>query len=306
MPVSRRSSQFGCQIALVAALAGPDLWAKNPAATITKDQCVDFNAQAQSLRRQGRFAEARDKLLACSDAACPQIVREDCIERRDELDRAQPTIVLDIEDESGNARSDATVVLDSQKLPQPPGTVPVDPGEHTLVVTAPGAARFAGTVVLKEGQKERHETVLLAREAPATEATQPPASEHDASGSPHRASGLGLRTALGIAAEGLALAGVVTGAGLGLGASSALNDQKRNCGSPTQCPNHALALSDHSTVVTDSTWSTVGFVAGGAFLVAGTWLLLTGGPTAPPGAAPVAITPDLGTGTTGVLVRGRF
>jgi hypothetical protein len=54
----------------------------------TKQECVAANEAAQDLRRAGKLREAREKLAVCLDEGCPKAVRDDCAQRRDEVDKA--------------------------------------------------------------------------------------------------------------------------------------------------------------------------------------------------------------------------
>src|SRR5215469_5136429 len=100
-------------------------------AEVTKDQCIDANASAQTLRKNGKFREAREQLHLCLDPHCPKLVSRDCATRLDELDLAQPTIVFDAKDRTGNDLGAVKVTVDGRPLVDKlDGTaVPVDPGE---------------------------------------------------------------------------------------------------------------------------------------------------------------------------------
>src|SRR5208282_3193173 len=73
------------------------------------------------------------------------------------------------------------------------------------------------------------------------------------------------------------------GAIFGLLASSAWNTAQSDCPGNTlaTCPNHAGAVNDHSTTVTDATISTVGFIAGGALVAGGVTLFILGASPSP-------------------------
>jgi hypothetical protein len=276
------------------------------AADATKERCVDSNTKAQSLRRQGRFAEARDALRECGDPSCPSLVRDDCAERLDALNRAQPTMILDVKDQDGNDLSGIRLTVDGRVVADPLGGTPVavDPGEHSFLIESPGRSPLTRTFVLKEGEKDRRERIMLAApqgpaqgssEASPVHSTEPPAPD----------GGLDSQKVLAIVAGGLGVASLTTGAVLGLAAASAYRDQQRDCSSPTDCRYHAQALSEHSTMQTEGDWSTVAFVAGGALLAGGAWLFFTDRGT-PAKTAGLAVTPAVGRTATGVLVRGEF
>jgi hypothetical protein len=115
---------------------------------------------------------------------------------------------------------------------------------------------------------------------------------------------MGTTRVLGLAVGGLGLAGIVAGSVFGLMTAAEINQQKSNCASPTNCPNHGQALSDHSTGSTDGTISTVAFVAGGVLLATGGILFFTGGRSEqPPG---VVLAPSVGPAGAGMTVRGTF
>jgi hypothetical protein len=277
------------------------------AADATKERCVDANTKAQSLRRQGRFAEARDALRVCGAAACPSIVRDDCAERLDALDRAQPTMVLDVKDANGNDLTTVKLTVDGRVVADPLGGTPValDPGEHSFLIESPGHAPLTRTFVLKEGEKGRREKILLAvpQSAPRSAVAEEPADRPAQVLPP--AGGLGAQKTLALVVAGLGVASIATGAVLGFGASSAYRDQQRDCGSPTDCINHAQAVSDHSTMETEGTWSTVAFVSGGVLLAGGAWLFFTDRGV-PAKAAGFVVAPAAGRTGTGLLVRGEF
>jgi hypothetical protein len=298
------------------------------AADVSKDECVDSNAMAQSLRRQGRFSEAREKLRLCTDAACPSLVRDDCTERLDELDRAQPTVVVVAKDGDGNDVIAVKLTVDGRVVAERlAGTaIPLDPGAHTFVFEAAGWQPLSRRFVLMEGEKDRRERVMLVAAPSAAAPSEPPptapTTERPESSPADSGGGLGTRKVAAIVVAGLGVASVTTGAVLGLSASAAYDDQKRDCSSPTDCVNHAQALSDHATMQTDATWSTVAFVAGGALIAGGAWLFFTGGrsasapsstigrrPDTTPALSPfgsIAVVPTIGRDNGAVVVRGEF
>src|SRR6186713_3235657 len=71
-----------------------------------KVQCIQANTNAQSLRRDGKLAQAREQLRFCGQSKCPGLVSADCIKRLDELESAQPTVVFDAADTSGRPVND--------------------------------------------------------------------------------------------------------------------------------------------------------------------------------------------------------
>jgi hypothetical protein len=290
--------------------------ATDAAADVNKDRCVDSNTKAQSLRRRGRFAEVRAVLQICGDPGCPSIVVNDCVERLDELNRAQPTLILDVKDSVGNDVGDVKLTVDGVALTDRVGGDPinVDPGEHTFLFESPGRRSLTRTFVLREGEKNRLERIVLpllpAPEPPAAETPRAPQADA-ASEAPSQEprGGLSERRIWALVGAGLGVAGVATGAVLGLDAASNYNAQKRDCGSPTNCPNHAQALTDHAAMQTSGTWSTVAFVAGAALLGGATWLFFTDstGPARPAtGRLNGAVAPAISPSSAGLIVRAEF
>jgi hypothetical protein len=254
----------------------PLVIASEAKADVSVDQCVDANTQAQSLRRSGKLAAARTQLRACADPACPAMVRDDCTQRLDELERAQPSLVFDVKDGNGGDLVDVKVTLDGQPLAEHLGgtALPIDPGVHEFTFAVEGQTPVTQKLIVKEGEKGRHESVVIgvrtATPASTLDTTAPPAEP---------AKGLGTQKFVGIAVGAAGVVALGIGTIFGLVASSAWNSAKSACGGdPTHCVNPSGAASYHDTSVTDGTISTVGFVAGGALVAAGAVLFLTGGP----------------------------
>ena len=145
-------------IAGAIALGAPEVGA------ITKDQCVDANTKAQSLRREGNFAAAREQLALCIDRSCPGIVRDDCTQRLDELEHAQPTVVFDAKSAVGDDVVLVHVAVDGVRLADvlDGRALGVDPGQHVFTFAVPGQAPTTYRFVLKEGEKDRRERIVLA------------------------------------------------------------------------------------------------------------------------------------------------
>src|ERR1700690_180086 len=103
-------------------------------ADVPTDQCIGANAKAQWLRQAGKFGEAREQLKSCAEASCPGMVRDDCMQRLDELERAQPTIVFDVKDSAGKDISAVAVTVDGRRLADrlDGRAIAVDSGEHTF------------------------------------------------------------------------------------------------------------------------------------------------------------------------------
>ena len=277
----------------------------------TKAQCVDANAKAQELRRESKLAAARAQLESCMDPGCPAMVRSDCTARLDELERAQPTLVLDVKDRSGNDLADVKVTVDGAPLAQKlDGTaIRFDPGQHAFGFDAPGFEPLAKTFILKETEKGRRERIVLKRVAAAVSGTEPGRSvgadvETSLGGEPSH--GLGAQRWLGIVAGGVGLAGIATGAVFGLMASSEWSAQQSACGSSTSCPDHDGAVTHHTNMTTDGTISTWSFIAGGALVAGGALLFLTAPRRYTPASSALVVSPGGGPRSVSLSLTGRF
>jgi hypothetical protein len=300
----RFAASLGASLALAAAPASADM---------TKDQCLDANGKGQELRREHKLSEAREQLRACANPACPAMLRDDCTKRLDELERAQPSIVFDAKDGAGRDLSAVKVTVDGRPLAQKlDGTaLQVDPGEHVFLFTAPDQPPVTQTFVLKEGDTERRERIVLAPLPVAAPAPQAPAESAPPSTPPAggevSAHGMGTQKILGLVAGGAGVAGLAVGSIFGVMTLSEASQQGTDCASATSCARYSQAASDHSTGVTDRTISTVGFVAGGALLVGGAVLFFTAPHASEPSAAArMLLVPGVGPGGGGMLLRGEF
>jgi hypothetical protein len=240
-------------------------------AEVTKAECVKANANAQTLRIGGRLNEAREKLTLCMDSACPAMVRDDCSQRLDELERGQPTIVFEAKDASGSDVSGVRVTIDGQPLADKlAGTaLRVDPGEHTFTFASEGQEPLTKSFVIHEGEKNRLERIQL---HPLPIAGAPASIDHLTVSS---APGMGTQKILGLTAGSLGIAGVAVGSIFGILSTSAASRQTTDCASATNCSHHTEALSDHGTASTDGAISTAGFIAAGVLLAAGVTLFFT-------------------------------
>jgi hypothetical protein len=283
-------------------------------ADVTKDQCIDSNTQAQALRRDGKLTAARTQLLKCGDPKCPAIIRDDCTQRLDELEHAQPTIVFDAKDGDGHDLVAVQVTVDGQPFADKleGKALRVDPGAHTFVFTATGQAPVTQSFVIREGEAERHERIVIG--APAARSTTAGAAASSAApllpatpSEPPPSSGLGTQRLLGIGVAGVGVVGIGVGAVFGLLASSAWNNAKNACGGDTShCTDVSSANSYKSTTNTDGTISTIAFVAGGVLVAGGALLFFTGGGHESEHAASLWVAPTVAPGQGGAVVRGTF
>jgi len=151
--------------------------------------------------------------------------------------------------------------------------IPVDGGVHTVEASAPGKQTWRTTVEVAPARASATVTVAplvaAAAAAPVGGGGAPPAGGAEQRGG----AGRGQRVA-GAAIAGVGVVGAALGAVFGLRARSLYDDAK-----PTCDPGEAVCTADGVAKIHDAhtaaTWSTIGFVAGGAALVGGAVVYLT-------------------------------
>ncbi|HEY2510770.1 MAG TPA: hypothetical protein VGI39_07940 [Polyangiaceae bacterium] len=175
MPLT--SARFLRSATAIVAVAAFGVASPHRAYADEKEACVNASEQAQTLRDDGKFRQARAALMTCGRDVCPGIVRRDCEKWLGELDAAQPTVVLGARDPNGNDVPAARVKLDGtpllDRLDGRP--VPVDPGEHVFRYEGGGSTPVEQRVVVRVGEKNRSLTAILMPPASAAAASPTPA-----------------------------------------------------------------------------------------------------------------------------------
>jgi hypothetical protein len=278
------------------------------------EQCLASSQTGQEQKHAGKLLEARRELLVCAAASCPDAVKADCAELLDAIERALPTVAFDAKDDAGVDLSAVRVAVDGVEVADHLDglPIPVDPGRHTFTFTMAERSPVERTFIIVEGEKARHERIVIPGPGPvpvATAPAPPPASAPPpvpAAPVPNESSPSSWSTqkTLAVAAAGAGVAGVVVGSVFGLTASSDWSRAQRECNATT-CPDRNAALIDHDATTSAAAVSTVAFVAAGVLLAGGVVLFLTA-PSGAPSAASLQVAPAAGPGTGGMLLRGRF
>jgi hypothetical protein len=273
-------------LSFVAAIAPAVARADGPSA----EQCVAANESAQSLRRARSLIAARAQLRVCVADACPGPVREDCAQRLDEVEKAIPTIVLEAKDAAGNDLLDVRVTVDGAPLTDKLDgkAVELEPGAHGFVFETAGQPPLSKQLVIREGVKDRHETVVLGAVKAAPAAA--PAAEVQRSGN----------AALAITGFVTAGVGAIVGGITGSIALDKASSIKQQC-TGSHCP--ANLASDASTATTLGNVSTVAFIVGALGLGFGIFELPRSSAPASAAAAPT-IRIVIGPGSLGA--QGAF
>ena len=156
--------------ALLLALAGLAL-ARGADADEATRACTTADENAQLRMNEGKLAAARGELRTCVAETCHPLVRGECQKLLESVEAAQPTVVVSVEQASGGDVVDASLRLDDETTARALDGRPrgLDPGRHTLTVTAAGFEDAAQTLMVRSGEKNRVvRFVLAARPRPPT------------------------------------------------------------------------------------------------------------------------------------------
>jgi hypothetical protein len=282
------------------ALLSTIVFAPAALAEITKTQCVDADTQAQQLRRDEKLIAARAQLKTCTDQACPALVRDDCAQRLDEIDKLQPSLVFDVKDGQGRDLTDVKVTVDGQALVDnlSGAAIPVDPGTRSFTFEVKGEEPVTRQLVLHEGDKARHEKVIIGKVVPPPEVAT-------SDGSTQRTAGV----VMGV----FGLVGLGVGGVFGGLAASKWSTAQSDCPTSGMCTQsgNTQAKGEETNAKTLAGVSTVGFIAGGV-LAAGGIVLYVLAPSKsskegkPPPQQGLEIVPAGGPGGAGMTLRGWF
>jgi hypothetical protein len=250
-------------VALVIASASA-VTGKAAADNPTADACATASDDAQPLRKAGKLVAAKQRLLVCVSASCPSVVRKDCTVQLAEIEEATPTIVFGAKDARGGDLAAVIVTVDGVKLvDQLDGhSLPVDPGEHQFRFEAAGADPVTKTLVIREGEKDRRESIVFGAAGASADRAQKPGGVSPASA--------GRSPAWGIATLGVGAAGIVVGSIFGVLALHTKSTLDSECPSKFGCPK-----SDIDALSTRAWVSNVGFAVGIVGAGVGTILLVT-------------------------------
>jgi len=191
-----------------------------------------------------------------------------------------PTLVFAAKDGAGNDLFAVTVAMDGAPLTTSLDGRPlsIDPGEHAFRFETAGQPPVDKTLVLREGEKNRVESVTL---GPAAPPLSPIASFISTPAAP---STWNDRKTIAVVTGGVGVVGVGLGIAWAAFASSAQSQEHSNC-SPSSCTNRGQAVADYDTAQKNATGATIGIIAGAALVAAGVVLWITAPPSAPASSA---------------------
>ncbi|MDB4933657.1 MAG: hypothetical protein JWP87_629 [Labilithrix sp.] len=126
--------------------------------------CISAYEQTQTLRKDGKPVAAKAQAAICARESCPALLTKDCTKWLAELEAVIPSVVLDPRTPAGALRTDVRVKLDGAALGEKIDgkAMSLEPGSHTFVFEADGAAPTERTIVVRDGEKNKKVTVTLA------------------------------------------------------------------------------------------------------------------------------------------------
>ena len=224
--------------------------------------CVQAAEEAQSLRSEHKLLAARARFLACAQAACPAVVRSDCSVWLSDVERLLPSVVVSAKDSHGAELIDVRVLVDGELLTNRLDGLaqPVDPGIRLFRFERQGVAPVEQQVVIREGERGRRLSVLLAAPDPKPlPPVQPPAP----SGPPYPPVATYVFGGIGVAALG-------SFAYFGMKGRGNASELAKGCGKDKTCTEDQVAPVRTQLLVADVSLG-IGLVALGTavyFLVA--------------------------------------
>jgi hypothetical protein len=127
------------------------------------DACIAAAERGQQQRRDGQLQSAQTTFVRCQQAECPPAIVKDCTTWLEEAQQSQPTIVVSARDQTNRERTDVVLSIDGQhvsnKLDGRP--IPLDPGQHTLVVEWSEGPPTSIDLLAREGERQRMVDVRL-------------------------------------------------------------------------------------------------------------------------------------------------
>ncbi len=187
--------------------------------------------------------------------------------------------------------------------------VPVDPGSHKIVATAPHKLAWETSIQVRQGVRELEITIPPLEAAPEPPPTPPPSTETDRPPDeppPPVVSGHagGTQRAVGGVLLGVGILGAVAGTLLTVFAEYQLSASTSHCKlSVNQCD--PQGINDREQAQNATTGLIVAFSAGGALMIGGIVLIATA-PSSAPSKPSVSLAPWFDGKSGGVGLGGRF
>lgn len=127
-----------------------------PATSRADEACLTSYESAQRLRLESKLVRAKQELIACARAGCPQVLRKDCTSWLAEVDKALPSVVIAAS--AGPAEvTEARLFVDGQLVAQvlDGSELVLDPGPHLFRLERAGSPARELKLTLRAGEKSR-------------------------------------------------------------------------------------------------------------------------------------------------------
>jgi hypothetical protein len=130
-----------------------------------KAECVEAYSQAQRLRRDEKLLDTKRALMICSRAACPSVIKSDCVLWLEEVEAALPTVVFGATKVGGEDLVDVRVLVNGNPFADKLDgkSQPIDPGVHVVRFESKGYPPVEQRVVIRTGQKNREVAVVFGK-----------------------------------------------------------------------------------------------------------------------------------------------
>jgi hypothetical protein len=121
-----------------------------------KTSCVASYGSSQELRRDQHLGRAREELRSCARAACPALVRGDCVAWLDQVQAEFPTLAIRAVKDGADV-ANVKVMVDNEVIASrlDGSSLEIEPGEHTLRFETEGAPPVFVKLVAREHEKDR-------------------------------------------------------------------------------------------------------------------------------------------------------
>ena len=116
------------------------------AANADVEACSKAYEEGQRLRRDDKLLESRRELVTCAQDACPAVLRKDCVGWLGEVERAIPSVAIQVRGADGCDRAAARVLVDNIAAPSDGRAAELNPGTHALRVELDGNVRTLNIV----------------------------------------------------------------------------------------------------------------------------------------------------------------
>ncbi len=139
----------------------------SPALGQDQAECAAAYEKSQELRNQSKLRSAREQLLLCAQAACPDFIKRDCGKWLGEVDSQLPTVVFSAR-ANGKDITDVEVRVGGEVLLEALDgrSLPMDPGSTVFTFVSEEHGEKEVTFLVKEGQKSQGVEVDFGGEAP--------------------------------------------------------------------------------------------------------------------------------------------